>query len=274
MLFRSVPAADRRHQAVTVTVEPGFDLTLIRETPSLRALLLRPVSLLAFGAFWGFSLALAWVMARRFLATARLAVLGKMAASLAHEIHNPVAAIRLHAQLGEPAALPLIRAEADRIESLVNQWQFLAKPTPPATSPVDLHDVVATVATALAAQAEHARVTIATNVPVGSLVRADRRRLEQALRNIAWNAIQAMPGGGKLTFEYRDGRLGVLDTGRGFSPTALARGTELFFSEREGGMGIGLSVAHEIIRAHGGALTLENSPTGGASVWLKLPPAS
>jgi signal transduction histidine kinase len=83
-----------------------------------------------------------------------------------------------------------------------------------------------------------------------------------------------MPNGGTLTITGAAGTLRFADTGAGFSPTALARATELFYTEREGGMGVGLNVAREIIHAHSGTLTLGNQPTGGATVCLTLPLAS
>jgi signal transduction histidine kinase len=89
------------------------------------------------------------------------------------------------------------------------------------------------------------------------------------------NAIQAMPEGGHLRIDAleRNGRVVVrfADEGAGFSKAALARGGELFFSEKEGGMGIGLSVALEILKAHRGSLRVENGSAGGAVVLFDLP---
>jgi C4-dicarboxylate-specific signal transduction histidine kinase len=87
--------------------------------------------------------------------------------------------------------------------------------------------------------------------------------------------------GGELKIECRvtsdKGRKNIIsftDTGAGFSSAAIAKGTELFFSEKEGGMGIGLSVTSEILRAHGGELRLANAASGGAEVSLHLPAAN
>ncbi len=215
----------------------------------------------------------------------RLAILGRMATGLAHEIHNPLAAIRMHAQLiesstnGELAgtareSLPVLLGEASKIEGLVQQWMFLARPQPPQTAPADLGEIVATVVRALSPQAAHAAVRIVNEVPPGLHARVDVRRLSQTIGNIASNAIQAMSGGGTVTIRgERDTsvRLIFRDTGPGFSANALAHYADLFFSTKEGGMGIGLSVSAEILKAHGGTLTVANAPEGGALVTLELP---
>jgi signal transduction histidine kinase len=215
----------------------------------------------------------------------RLALLGRMATGLAHEIHNPLAAIRMHAQLidstPEPefvqaarASLPVFLGETARIEGLVNQWMFLARPAPPQTAPTDLVELVGNVVRALGPQAAHAGVELIDRTAPGLLAKVDARRLAQAVGNVVLNAIQAMPRGGSVVIEGfggDDGRLSFRDTGAGFSATALAHHAELFFSEKEGGMGIGLSVTSEILRAHGGSLHVANAPEGGAIVTFLLP---
>jgi signal transduction histidine kinase len=214
----------------------------------------------------------------------RLATLGKMATGLAHEINNPVAAIRLHAQLLEEELggeqrerVQTILGESSRIESLVSQWMFLARPHPPQTSPCDLAEIVAAVLRAQKPAADHASVSIRNEAAPRLLITADRRRLAQAVTNVLTNAIQAAAGGEVLIESRATGapdariELSVSDSGRGFSAAALARGTELFYSEKEGGMGVGLSVTAEILRAHGGELRFANKNGGGAIVTLVLP---
>jgi signal transduction histidine kinase len=218
----------------------------------------------------------------------RLALLGRMATGLAHEIRNPLAAIRMHAQLigsahnGDLAStahesLPVLLGEASKIEGLVQQWMFLARPQPPQTAPADLGEIVASVVRTLTPQAEHARVRLANEVPAGLRARVDASRLAQAIGNVTLNAIQAMPGGGAVIIRgEEDGavRLVFHDSGPGFSEPALAHHADLFFSEKEGGMGIGMSVTAEILKAHHGRLLVTNAPEGGAVVTLELPTLS
>jgi len=219
----------------------------------------------------------------------RMALLGRMATSLAHEIHNPLSAIRMHGQLlqSAPAAelaataaafVPTLLEETGRIESLVNQWMFLTRPEPPSMSALSLEQIVSQGVLAHAGAAAHAGVTVDTEVPPSLVIMGDRRRLGQAVANVIVNAFQAMPRGGKLRIRgaQSDGSvdLAFQDNGPGFSPQALGKYRELFFSEKEGGMGIGLSVTAEILEAHGGRLLVENAPGGGGLVTFQLPMAA
>lgn len=211
----------------------------------------------------------------------KLAVLGRMTAALAHEVQNPVAAIRMHAQLLRGSvhdeAAVTIEQEAIRIEELLNQWLFLTRPEPPAFGDVDLAQQLHGLVAAQRLRAEHAAVRIELQVPATLPLRGDGKRLQHVFRNLVDNAIQAMPAGGVLTIAAAPagptGRVQITfaDRGPGFSATALERFTEFFFSEKEGGMGIGLSVAAEILKAHGGSLSAANRPDGGAVVTVELP---
>jgi len=271
--FRRVPATDARHEAITVAIKPGVDMTLIRERPTLRALIRRPTTLIALACFWGLWFALAWVVLRPFLQAQRLAMLGQMATALAHEIQNPVAAIRLQGQLLEkthPDPAALIVDEAATIERLVNQWMFLARPDPPRKTEVALADLLDQTVRLLTPAAQHARVRIVVEADRTDHLQADARRLCQAFHNVILNAIQAMSTGGTLTITARGHVVSFADTGPGFSRTALARWAQMLYSEKEGGMGIGLSMAQEVVRAHGGRLTVANRPEGGALVRIEL----
>ncbi len=246
----------------------------------------------------------------------RLATLGRMATGLAHEINNPVAAIKLHAQLLEAGttsihthaspddgtdSLAIILAENAKIEALVNQWMFLARPQPPQTSPCDPAELIAAALRIHAPAATHARVKLVNETHPGIFIPADARRLGQAIGNVIINAIQAMSANGgtlRITANAACGvrsaesedihgenpareesfrnphsafRIQFQDSGPGFSAAALARHAELFYSEKEGGMGIGLNVTAEILRAHRGELRVANSATDGATVTFILP---
>jgi signal transduction histidine kinase len=218
----------------------------------------------------------------------RLALLGHMATGLAHEIHNPLSAIRMHAQLLESSSdaelpalanesLPIMLAETVKIESLVSQWMFLARPEPPKMAELKIADVIRRVVRTYEPAAQHAAVQVECAIDENICVNGDGRRLDQAVSNVVLNAIQAMAEGGNLTIEAerRDDsvRVRFADTGPGFSDVAIARHGELFFSEREGGMGIGLTVTSEILRAHGGTLRVENA-SRGAVVTLEIPNCS
>ncbi len=213
-------------------------------------------------------------------ASERLALLGRMAASLAHEVRNPVAAIRLHAQLLEAAepqeariSRSLIESEAGRIEGMVEQWLNYAKPAAPVLVELDMAEALRQALRLIEPQARHAGVRLEGAPGLDAppvVVRADRHRVQQVLGNLLLNALQAMPCGGRVGVGVHDvgAQVDVVfeDEGAGFSAAALARLGEPFYSEKEGGMGLGLAVAKEICEAHGGGLTAENLPGGGARV--------
>jgi signal transduction histidine kinase len=216
-------------------------------------------------------------------AAERLALLGRMTASLAHEVRNPIAAIRMHAQLleGAPeheseASRRLIESEAERIEALVNQWMRFARPEPPTLVEGDLADLVTQACERIQAQANHAKVMIKmTRTPLAMPVRLDRDRMLQALTNLMLNATQAQSRGGELSLSFasdvNEHQVIIEDQGPGFSAEALQHFGEPFFSEKEGGMGLGVAVALEIVEAHGGTLTAENLTPIGARICLSLP---
>ncbi len=209
----------------------------------------------------------------------KFAALGRMTAAMAHEIQNPVSAIKLHAQLaasdGPNELAEIVIGEASRIESLVNQWLFLTKPAPPAKSLIALGEVIASTIRTYEAQLRHAGATAVVKQDKDISILADARRLSQVFSNLLLNAIQAMPEGGTCTISCRQekdsARITFTDQGFGFSTAALQRFTEFFYTEKEGGMGIGLAVASEIVKAHGGTIEARNEPARGASVTLTFP---
>ncbi|WP_038172324.1 HAMP domain-containing sensor histidine kinase [Verrucomicrobium sp. BvORR106] len=208
----------------------------------------------------------------------KLAVLGRMTAALAHEIQNPVSAIKMHAQLaaldGNSPIAEVIASEAARIEGLVNQWMFLSRPEPPALQLVELKPLIESVVVTHGPQMRHAGVVVELHVPEVIQIMADRRRLVQVFSNLLINATQAMPLGGVTVVtaveEQGSVKIAFADEGKGFTAEALERFAEFFYSEREGGMGIGLTVASEVIKAHGGTLSVANVPRG-AVVTVTLP---
>jgi signal transduction histidine kinase len=271
--FQRSAAPDARHEAVTVPINSEAELTLIREHPRLRDVLLQPISLGALIAFWTLWFALAWAVTSPYLDAQRFGLLGSIAASLAHEIRNPIAAIRLHGQLlerTEPASAGLIVYEAAKIEDLLNQWMFLARPEPPRKTEIALVELIAQTVRLLAPAADHAKVHIEVTASPYRRVQADIHRLGQVFHNIILNAIQAMPEGGTLSITVSEKEICFADTGPGFSPTALRRAANTLYSEKEGGMGLGLNVARKIIRAHDGQLLIGNRKEGGADVRVIL----
>jgi len=188
----------------------------------------------------------------------------------------------LHADLlarefaGEtPESIDLIRDEVDRITDLVNQWLFVARAAPPRTQSHDLAALARSVMHRLGPQMDHAGVSGALEAIDEFPVEIDASRIGQVLRNLLLNAMQAMPSGGEIHIGIRREKatiiLEIRDDGAGFSDEALRRWSEPFFSEREGGMGLGLTLASEVMQAHRGSITVANATGGGAIVRCSFP---
>jgi signal transduction histidine kinase len=258
---------------LTIRLDEKNDMIFTR-TPVVSSLSLRdPATLNAFITFWLISGLVGWLLVRERLKRAqseRLAMLGRVATSLAHDIKNPLASIQLHAE-----AVRLIENESEVIAGLVNQWLHLANPLPPKLVKLDLTECIRGVSKNIEAQARHAGVEIKLDLPTPIWIMGDSQRLAQAMRNLMINAIQAMPRGGILSVRGQPAKSGFelrfSDSGTGFSEQALAHGTELFFTEKEGGMGVGLNIVSTIITAHGGTMNLQNDPKGGAVIIVSLP---
>lgn len=276
-------AQESTQDSVAIRLDDKHDMIFTREAPPSSLSLRDPATRSAFIAFWLVSALVGWLLARERLKRAqseRLAMLGRVATSLAHDIKNPLASIRLHAQLMTPRgaedaqALALIESESTVIAGLVNQWLHLARPLPPKRVRVDVAAVLRGVVRTLQAQAGHAGVAVACEAHGPLEIMGDSERLAQAFRNLVVNALQAMPQGGTLDISAEPRgealQLRFADSGPGFSDAALAHGAELFFTEKEGGMGVGLNIAASIVEAHGGRLELQNDPKGGAVVLVSL----
>jgi signal transduction histidine kinase len=271
--FQRPAALDGRREAVTVPINSRAELTLIRKHPRLQDVLLQPISLSALTAFWTLWFALAWAVTSPYLSAQRFWLLGSIATSLAHEIRNPIAAIRLHGQLleqTEAVSAGLIVYEAAKIEDLLNQWMFLARPEPPRKTEIALVELIAQTVRVLAPAADHAKVRITVTGSPCRHVHVDIQRTGQVFHNIILNAIQAMPEGGTISITVSEKDICFADTGPGFSPTALRRAAHTVYSEKEGGMGLGLNVAQKIVRAHKGSLIISNQKEGGAVVRVIL----
>ncbi|MDZ4403755.1 HAMP domain-containing sensor histidine kinase [Prosthecobacter sp.] len=269
---------------LVVRLDDKNDMIFTRKPVASQLSLRDPATRNAFIAFWLVSGIVGWLLARERLKRAqseRLAMLGRVATSLAHDIKNPLASIQLHAQLMTPSdgedakALKMIESESEVIAGLVNQWLHLANPLPPKLVKLDVAECIVAVTRNLQAQAQHAAVDIENGLTSPIWVMGDAQRLSQAFRNFLVNGIQAMPRGGKLRIsaERHENMISLrfADSGPGFSESALARGTELFFTEKEGGMGVGLNIVASIVEAHGGRLELQNDPKGGAVIIVSLP---
>ena len=221
----------------------------------------------------------------------RLAALGGMAAVLAHEIRNPLGAIKGLAQfLGEkqaadPPQLEMtqtIAQEATRLERLVNDLLSYARPRPPDRQPTTLPGLLGEVLRLVLPAAEAAGVVCRLDVPEEvPRIAADPEQLKQLFGNLALNALQAMPKGGRLTLAVRlmDGKGGmrraveaaIEDTGLGIPEADLSRIFEPFYTTRTKGTGLGLAICKQIAEAHGGAIRVARTGPEGTTIRVTLP---
>ncbi len=234
----------------------------------------------------------------------RLAALGGMAAVLAHEIRNPLGAIKGLAQfLGEKRAsdatqtemTQTIAAEATRLERLVNDLLTYARPRPPELQPTNLLAALREVMALAhpAADAAGVKVRLETT-DVLSKVIADPEQMKQLFGNLVLNALQAMPNGGALTITARvqepatgekaalyasrfptpTGRwveISMEDTGPGIPEADLPRIFEPFYTTRTKGTGLGLAICRQIVEAHGGTIRVSRTGQEGTAIEVTLP---
>ncbi|HVR85130.1 MAG TPA: ATP-binding protein [Planctomycetota bacterium] len=211
--------------------------------------------------------------------TEKLAGLGTVAAGIAHEIKNPLAALSIHEQLLEEAIqastlakagkyLGIIRSEIHRLQGIVDKYVSFSRPSTMERSLVDLERILEAVLALVEPECRKQKVTILregfSESPSRYLL--DEGQIQQALLNIIINAIQAMPSGGSL--KCRLGRSGafatiaVEDTGPGIPPEVRSRIFDPFYTTRQGGTGLGLYLTQRIVSEHKGYINVEGRGAG------------
>ncbi len=222
---------------------------------------------------------------REVLRAEQLAALGQLAAGVAHEVRNPLTSIKLLVQAelegsspGGMAAedLRIIESEVRRMERSLQTFLDYARPPRPERQQIDLETVVQNVLGLVRVRAERQRVEVQLVSPVAGVpISADVNQMQQVVLNLALNALDAMPQGGRLTFTTdRRGDLAELtvsDTGPGIAEDMQERLFQPFATDKETGLGLGLVITRRILEAHGGRVTAENSPLGGAVFHVRLP---
>jgi len=214
----------------------------------------------------------------------KLAAAGRLAAGVAHEIRNPLSALRGFAQffLGkfqgvrpeEEYARTMVR-EADRLNKVITDMLFLARPQSLLPQDVDIACLFAELERLLAGEAKAAEAELSFTASVSS-VHADQDGLKQVLLNLIMNSLAALPQPGgrvSVTAEAAPGGtlLSVADTGRGFSPEVREHALEPFFTTRAAGTGLGLAIVHKLVQDHGGRLEIHSQEGHGAMVRVFLP---
>jgi signal transduction histidine kinase len=225
---------------------------------------------------------------REVLRADQLAAVGQLAAGMAHELRNPLTAVKMLVQTnheeaerrGVPAEdLTLIEQEIRRMERCLQEFLDFARPPKLERKPLDLAAVIDRSLALVAGRARKQNIEIefAPSAQTPN-VEGDGELLQQLFVNLIFNAFDAMPNGGKLRIML-DGTsfeavVRVLDSGPGIPAGLESRLFEPFVSGKEAGLGLGLSISKRIAETHGGSLDASNRPEGGACMRLRLPAAT
>jgi signal transduction histidine kinase len=214
----------------------------------------------------------------------RWAILGQMAATLAHEIRNPIGAVKGLAQLlregrldseRNNAYLDTIVGESQRLEKLVSDLLVFAKPPQPQKRDFEFPILLEDVKQLFQEKLSSSKVRLRCE-PCGpnKLLHSDYELLRRVMVNLVENAIQAMPAGGAITIRHakdsRGTRIIIEDEGEGLGEETQ-KIFEPFFTTKPSGTGLGLAISQQIVQALGGTLQLENRKTKGACAIIDLP---
>jgi two-component system sporulation sensor kinase A len=217
------------------------------------------------------------------LQSEKLSAVGQLAAGVAHEIRNPLTALKGFAQLLESSCmgpkrryLDIMQNELDRIEVILNELLILAKPQAVKFSPQPIGALLQEVTTLLSTQAVLKNVVIESSVdPHGPMVNCEQNQLKQVFVNIIKNAIEAMPRGGRLSITARTDNevvcIQFTDEGEGIPEDLVPKLGEPFFTTKEKGTGLGLLMSHKIILAHQGTIDISSVVGKGTTVSIVLP---
>lgn len=219
---------------------------------------------------------------------ARLTAMGTLTASLAHEINQPLAAIAANAGacrrwLEGDADIAEAKDAAQRISACVEhaaqvtgRIRAMLKKTPPARAALDIEDVIEDALALLRCDLDHRGIALEVRF-AGALppVHGDKVQLQQVLLNLVLNAAEACTESGHILVRTQhsgeDVEIAVADNGRGLPMGDVARLFEPFVTAKSNGTGLGLAICRSIVAAHGGTLTAQNNPEGGAIFRVRLP---
>lgn len=225
----------------------------------------------------------------RLAAQESLAIIGQMAATVAHEVRNPLAGIsgliqnlqmRMKDLPAERALMEKILATIDRLDGIVGDLLLYARPVAPRREETTLQAILESALGLLRENPQRGTVEIGVPLPRPSIpIRADGHQLSLAFLNILLNACQAMGGRGRIRIAVERAEKGAVrvvfeDSGPGIPADVLPRIFQPFFTTKSRGTGLGLPVTKRIVESHGGRVSVENLPAGGArfEVTLSLDP--
>ncbi len=267
--------ADRLHLVVPPAASPAAD-PLERVTQSVAAVLSRLEQ-----------------SERDALRAEQLAWVGQMAAGIAHEVRNPLMVVKMLVQAAarpgrdyqfRPRDVQVLEEEIGRMEQIIADFLDFARPARLDVQPVELRPLIEQVVAGLRPRADLQQVAVEFAAPAGPVVfDADPGQVKQVLYNLMFNALDALPGGGRMTItaagpdkQQPDAGvwIEVADDGPGLPAGLGAAIFDPFVSTKEAGMGLGLSICRRIVGAHGGTIRVGPRPGGGAAFRVDFPAAA
>jgi signal transduction histidine kinase len=216
----------------------------------------------------------------------QLSAVGQLAASVAHEVRNPLTSVKLLVESALQGGdrrrlndddLQVIHGEIVRLEQTVQNFLDFARPPTLRRSEFDLRELLAQALDLVRARARQQAVVLAVHTPLVPVqADGDASQLCTVFVNLFLNALDAMPDGGELRIDLDSSfggeiHLDVADSGAGIAPEIAARLFTPFASTKATGTGLGLSISRRIIEEHGGRVTAANRPEGGACFHIVLP---
>ena len=224
---------------------------------------------------------------RESLRNDQLAALGQLAAGLAHELRNPLTAVRTLVEAARSRGadaqldgrdLEVVEEEISRLDSTLQSFLDYARPPVLERRPIDVRDVIQRTVQLVNARAELQSVRLEMTLPSDPLVvSADAEQLRQVLLNLLLNALDSLGGGGRITvsaeLDTSAGQivLTIADSGPGIPPAIRDKLFDPFVSSKPSGTGLGLTICRRIVENHGGTITADNAPSGGAVFTVRLP---
>ncbi|WP_409304752.1 ATP-binding protein [Peribacillus sp. SCS-155] len=223
-------------------------------------------------------------MQQEMLRAEKLNTLGELAASVAHEIRNPLTVVKGFLQIMQKddkntdknhPYLPLVLSELGRAEHIINDYLNFSKPQFKKLEEIRLYEVISEVCTLLQPFAVKAGIQIVRDLEKDFILHADRDQIKQALINIIKNSIEATDSGGSIlismTCSRNEANISIRDTGKGMSTEQLERIGTLFYTTKDKGTGLGTSVSRSIIEAMGGQLFYTSVLGQGTEASVFLP---
>ncbi|QGQ93985.1 PAS domain S-box protein [Paenibacillus psychroresistens] len=219
----------------------------------------------------------------RFVRSEKLSAIGQLAAGVAHEIRNPLTALKgftrlLQKELGDKFHyLSIMQSELERINTIVNEFMSLSKPHLSHFSDGNISTILQGVVSILDTQAILRNVIITLkDSNVKSTLYCNENQLKQVFINIITNAMDAMPKGGQIyiTIQLTDDAkllIRIQDEGQGISEDIIRKIGEPFFTTKDTGTGLGLMICHRIVEAHGGKINLTSQVNVGTTVDILFP---